>query len=32
VAENKWGKLQAPTDYQIITMTKIEKDEKTGEE
>ena len=31
-AENECGKLQTPIDYQIITKTKIETDEKTGKE
>jgi hypothetical protein len=31
-AENEYGKLQTPIDYQIITKTKIETDEKTGKE
>lgn len=31
-AENECGKLQTPIDYQIITKTKVETDEKTGKE
>jgi hypothetical protein len=32
VVENEYGKLQIPIDYQIITKTKIETDEKAGKE
>jgi hypothetical protein len=32
VAENEYGKLQIPIDYQIITKTKIETDEESGKE
>jgi hypothetical protein len=31
-AENEYGKLQTPIDYQIISKTRIETDEKTGKE
>jgi hypothetical protein len=31
-AENEYGKLQIPLDYQIISKTRIETDEKTGKE
>jgi hypothetical protein len=32
VVENEYGKLQIPIDYQIITKTKTETDEKSGKE
>jgi hypothetical protein len=32
VVENEYGKLHIPIDYQIITKTKTETDEKTGKE
>jgi hypothetical protein len=32
VVENKKGKLQIPIDYQIISKTKTERDEKSGKE
>jgi hypothetical protein len=32
VVENEYGKLQIPIDYQIITKTKAETDEKSGKE
>ncbi|MDR0628162.1 MAG: transposase [Treponema sp.] len=31
-AENEYGKLQTPIDYQIVSKTKIETDSKTGKE
>jgi hypothetical protein len=32
MAENEYGKLQTPIDYQIASKTKIETDGKTGKE
>jgi hypothetical protein len=29
-AENEYGKLQIPIDYQIVSKTKVETDRKTG--
>jgi hypothetical protein len=31
-AENEYGKLQTPIDYQIVSKTKVETDRKTGKE